>query len=277
MTPLPGPGDGYAEEGAALIRGSTDVRPRAAVILGSGLGEAVAGMETAVEFPYPSLHGFPAATVPGHAGRLLVGTLDGVPVAAFLGRIHFYEGHPMSVGTLPARLAAALGVRVLAITASVGAVDPALEPGMLVVASDHINLMGENALRGWRDQEGRPAFADLSRVYDADLSRVAVEAAEERGVAVTRGVYAAMPGPAFETPAEIEFLRMAGATVVGMSVVPEATAAAALGLRSVGLFCVTNKTGRSVDHREVLSVAQQFAPGLGAILRRIVAEAGAEG
>ncbi|MGH2724468.1 MAG: purine-nucleoside phosphorylase [Actinomycetota bacterium] len=270
MAALPGPGDTYAEEGAALVRGSTEVRPRAAVVLGSGLSEAVAGMDVDVEFPYPSLAGFPAPTVPGHVGRLRIGTLAGVPVAAFMGRVHFYEGHPMSVGTLPARLAAALGAEALVITASVGAVDPALEPGMMVVASDHLNLMGENALRGWRDAEGRPAFADLSRVYDPGLSRIAVQAAEEAEVGVARGVYAAMPGPAFETPAEIEFLRTAGATVVGMSVVPEATAGAALGLRNVGLFCVTNKTGAGVDHLEVLEVAQRFAPGLGRIVERVL-------
>ncbi|HEX2030624.1 MAG TPA: purine-nucleoside phosphorylase [Actinomycetota bacterium] len=267
---LPGPGDRYAEEGAALIRGSTDLRPRAALILGSGLTDVVSGMDVAVEFPYPSLAGFPSPTVPGHPGRLVLGMHGGLPIAAFMGRIHFYEGHPMSVGTLPARLAAALGVGALVITASVGAVERSLEPGMLVVASDHINLMGENALRGWRDEEGRPAFADLSRVYDPELADVAEAAAREMGVAVARGVYAAMPGPAFETPAEIEFLRHVGATVVGMSVVPEATAAAALGLRAVGLFCVTNKTGASVDHQEVLEVASGFAPSLGRIVERVL-------
>lgn len=271
MASLPGPGDRYAEEGAALIRASTDLRPRAGIILGSGLTDAVAGMDVAVEFPYPSLAGFPAPTVPGHPGRLVVGTLGEVPVVAFMGRIHFYEGHPMSVGTLPARLAAALGVTALVITASVGAVERSLEPGMLVVASDHINLMGENALRGWRDEEGRPAFADLSRVYDPELSTRAEDGARQLGVPVARGIYAAMPGPAFETPAEIEFLRHVGATVVGMSVVPEATAAAALGLRAVGLFCVTNKTGDSVHHEEVLAVARGFAPGLGRIVDRVLA------
>lgn len=271
MAPLPGPGDRYAEEGAALIRASTELRPRAALILGSGLTDAASEIDVAVEFPYPSLAGFPAPTVPGHQGRLVLGTLGGVPIAAFMGRIHFYEGHPMSVGTLPARLAAALGVAGVVITASVGAVERSLEPGMLVVGSDHINLMGENALRGWRDEEGRPAFADLSRVYDRELSARAEEAARELGVAVASGVYAAMPGPAFETPAEIEFLRQIGATVVGMSVVPEATAAAALGLRAVGLFCVTNKTGESVHHEEVLEVARGFAPNLGRIVGRVLA------
>jgi purine-nucleoside phosphorylase len=267
---LPGPGDTYAEEGAALVRGSTEVRPRAAIVLGSGLADAVAAMDVDVEFPYPSLAGFPAPTVPGHSGRLRIGTLSGVPVAAFMGRVHFYEGHPMSVGTLPARLAAALGAEALVITASVGAVDPSLEPGTLVVGSDHINLMGENALRGWRDAEGRPAFADLSTVYDPALSLAAEEAAREAGIPVARGVYAAMPGPAFETPAEIGFLRTAGATVVGMSVVPEATAGSALGLRNVGLFCVTNSTGAGVDHLDVLEVARRFAPGLGRIVERVL-------
>lgn len=273
MTPLPGPGDRFAEEGAAVVTGKTEIRPRAAVILGSGLDPAVAGMTTDVELAYADLPGYPPPAVPGHAGRLALGTLAGVPIAAFLGRVHFYEGHPMSVVTLPVRLAAEIGARTVISTAAVGGLDPALDPGTLVVGSDHINFLGVDPLRGWRDAEGRPAFVDLSGAYDAPLSKAAVDAAREAGVPVTRGVYASMPGPTFETPAEEKFLRNSGATVVGMSVVPEACAAAALGLAYIGLFCVTNRVGGGVSHEEVVRVADAFAPRLGHVLERVLSAA----
>ncbi len=276
MTAPPGPPDRRAEEAAALVRErlpSDGVA--AAVIAGSGLGEALADIEPEAEVAFTDLPGFPAPTVPGHAGRLVVGSFAGLRVAAFLGRIHFYEGHPMSLVTLPARLAAALGARILVVTASVGGIDPGLEPGMLVVGSDHLNFLGENPLRGWTGADGGPAFVDLSRVYAPELADRAVAAAEEIGLPVARGVYAAMPGPTYETPAEIEFLRRSGATVVGMSVVPEACAAAALRMRCLGLYCVTNKVGGEVSHTEVTEVATAFAPRLRRVLERVL-EAGEE-
>lgn len=270
MTEPVGPGDGLAERGAEVVLGATGLRPRIAVIAGSGLGGALAGIEADVELAYTDLPGFPPPSVPGHVGRLVIGTLDGVAVAALLGRIHFYEGHPMPLVTLPARLAAAIGVRTLVITAATGGLDPALEPGTLVIGSDHLNLLGENPLRGWRDPDGAPVFVDLSRVYAPEMAGIAEEAAREAGLPVARGVYAAMPGPTYETPAEIGFLRTAGADVVGMSVVPEACAAAALGMGCLGLYCVTNRVGIHVSHEEVTSVASAFAPRLGEVLRRIL-------
>lgn len=270
MSTLPGPGDGHAEEGAARVLEAVSSPPAVAVILGSGLGDAVAGLEAERTFSFTDLPGFPEPSVPGHPGRLAVGSLAGVPTAAFLGRVHFYEGHPMSLVTLPARLAAALGARVLVVTAAAGGLDPDLDPGTIVVGVDHLSFLGENPLRGWRDPEGAPVFADLSRAYDPALAEVALSAAARLGVPATRGVYAAMPGPTYETPAELRFIREAGATVVGMSVVPEVCAAAALGLRCVGLFCVTNRTGEEVSHREVTEVARASAGRLGALLEGIV-------
>lgn len=266
----PGPGDDLADRGAAAVGALTALEPRAAIVLGSGLGPAVDGMEVEAEVPYDRLPGFPPAAVPGHAGRLRLGRLGGVPAAAFLGRVHFYEGHPMSLVTLPTRLAAALGARAIVVTAAVGALDGDLRPGTMVVGADHINFLGENPLRGWRDAEGRPVFVDMNRPYDADLSRVAEAAGGEAGLAVARGVYAAMPGPTYETPAEQDFLRRSGATVVGMSVVPEAAAAAALGLRCVGLFCVTNVVGEAVTHEDVTRVAAGFSEPLGSVLERVL-------
>jgi purine-nucleoside phosphorylase len=176
----------------------------------------------------------------------------------------------MELVTLPARLAAALGARTLVITAAVGGLDPALEPGGLVVGTDHLNFLGLNPLRGWRDAEGRPAFVSLTGLYPEGLASRAMEAAGSAGIAAARGVYAAMPGPTYETPAEVEFLRHAGASVVGMSVVPEACAAAALGMRCLGLYCVTNKVGAPVSHAEVERVAATAATGLGRVLELVL-------
>jgi purine-nucleoside phosphorylase len=269
---VPGPGDGFDEKGLALLREMTDSVPTTGVILGSGLGDALAGMETEVSLPYTGLPGFPEPSVPGHEGRIALGRMSGVSVAAFFGRIHFYEGHPLDLVTLPVRLVAALGARTLVVTAAVGALDPELAPGSLVVSSDHINFLGENPLRGWRDEVGTPPFVDMTEAYDRELAVHAVKAADDVGLPATQGVYAAMPGPTYETPAEVRFLRGSGATVVGMSVVPEVCAARALGLRCLGLFCVTNRVGVAVDHDEVTTVASTFAGHLGRLLERLLPE-----
>lgn len=262
-----GPGDDAAERAAEKVRAAGAPAPEVAIILGSGLGSALDGMEPDAEIAFADLPGFPTPTVPGHRGRLVLGRLSGVSVAAFLGRVHLYEGHPMSLVTLPTRLAAELGVRTLISTAAVGGIDSELEGGQLVVGTDHISFLGDSPLRGWRDEEGRPPFVDLSKAYDPDLVELALSSAAELEVPAASGVYAAMPGPSYETPTEVEFLRRAGATVVGMSVVPEAVAAAALGLRFGGLFCVTNVVGvEPVDHLDVTRVAGEFGARLGEVL-----------
>ena len=262
-----GPGDGSAERAAEAVRAAGAFSPEVAIILGSGLGPALHGLEPAVEMAFGDLPGFPTPTVPGHDGRLVLGSLSGVAVAAFLGRVHLYEGHPMHLVTLPTRLAAELGVRTLISTGAVGGLDSELESGQLVVGTDHISFLGDSPLRGWRDAEGRPPFVDLSEAYDPDLVELALSCAAELDVPAATGVYAAMTGPSYETPTEIEFLRRAGATVVGMSVVPEAVAAAALGLRFGGLFCVTNVVGVDpVDHMDVTRVAGRFGARLGDVL-----------
>lgn len=262
-----GPGDDAAERAAEAVRAAGVPAPEVAIILGSGLGSALDGMEPDAEIAFADIPGFPTPTVPGHQGRLVLGRLSGVPVAAFLGRVHLYEGHPMSLVTLPTRLAAELGVRTLISTAAVGGIDSELEGGQLVVGTDHISFLGDSPLRGWRDEEGRPPFVDLSNAYDPDLVELALSCAAALEVPAASGVYAAMPGPSYETPTEVEFLRRAGATVVGMSVVPEAVAAAALGLRFGALFCVTNVVGvEPVDHLDVTRVAGEFGARLGEVL-----------
>jgi len=270
VTEAAGPGDDLATRGAEAVRRATDLVPAVAVIAGSGLSGALSSVASVAELAYADLPGFPEPTVPGHTGTLIVGTLAGVPLVVFLGRIHYYEGHPMDLVTLPVRLAAALGARTLVLTAAAGGLDPGLEPGTLVVGSDHLNFLGVNPLRGWRDADGRPSFAGLAGLYPEGLAVPAMEAAVAAGIPAARGVYAALPGPTYETPAEVDFLRRAGADVVGMSVVPEACAAAALGLRCLGLYCVTNKVGAPVSHHEVEHVASAFAPALGRVLERVL-------
>lgn len=265
-----GPGDGYADGSADAVRAVTTTVPRAAIVLGSGLGRTVEGIEVEAELAYTDLPGFPQPTVPGHAGRLVIGALADVPVAAFLGRIHFYEGHDMSLVTLPTRVAASLGADVLVATAAVGGLDPSLPSGSLVVGEDHLSFLGANPLRGWSDEAGRPPFVSPADAYDRDLAEAALKAAADMGLAATRGVYAASAGPTYETPAEIEYLRGAGATVVGMSVVPEVSAAAALGLRFLGLYCVTNTAGPGTTHVEVEEVASAFAARLAKVLERVL-------
>jgi purine-nucleoside phosphorylase len=266
----PSPGDRLAEEAAGVIRERTSLIPSVGVILGSGLGGAVDGMREAETFQYTDLPGFPAPSVPGHAGALSLGLLDGVPIAAFRGRIHFYEGHELSLCSLPVRLARILGAGTMVLTAAVGGIQRDLVPGSIVVGTDQINMLGSNPLRGWRNPNGSPPFVDMSQVYDAGLVALTRERAEALEIAVTSGVYVAMPGPTYETPAEIEMLRRSGGTVVGMSVVPESTAARALGMRVVGLFSHTNLAGEPATHQEVLAMADHAAKNTSRLLRELL-------
>jgi purine-nucleoside phosphorylase len=267
---FPSPGDRLAEEAAGVIRERTSLVPSVGVILGSGLGGAVEAMSEAETFAYTDLPGFPAPTVPGHAGALSLGMLDGVPIAAFRGRIHFYEGHELTRCSLPVRLARVLGAGTMVITAAVGGIQRDLVPGSIVVGTDQINMMGSNPLRGWRNPDGSPPFVDMSQVYDAELVALTRERAKALGIDVASGVYVAMPGPTYETPAEIEMLRRSGATVVGMSVVPESTAARALGMRVLGLFSATNLAGEPATHEEVLAMADRAAKDTSRLLRELL-------
>jgi purine-nucleoside phosphorylase len=248
----------------------------AGVVLGSGLGDAIAvawesaGSGEPLEIPYGELPGFPPPTVPGHAGKLWLGTIGDRPVAIFRGRIHFYEGHPMPLASITTRVSHALGARTMVLSAAVGGLDPSLAGGSMVVVRDHLNLMGTNALAGWRYPDGSPAFVDVSGVYDADLSAAALGILRKHGTSVTEGVYAATAGPSYETPAETEMLRWMGATVVGMSTVPEAVAARALGMRVLGLSFVTNAAGGAVSHEEVLLASKTAAEAIGRVVAGLV-------
>ena len=264
------PPDDVAGTVVAAIRERSRVAPVVAVVLGSGLGETVRiagelgrGRED-MELSYADLPGLPVPSVPGHDGKLWLGDLAGRRAVLFQGRIHSYEAG-MPLASITSQVAAGLGARTVVLTAAVGAVDPSLPAGALVVVRDQINLMNADPLLGWRMPDGSPAFLDLVDVYDDTLSRKALAAARthvsgaEGGVPeglVTEGTYAAVSGPSFETPAEAEFLRHVGARVVGMSMVPEAVVARALGLRVVGLSFVTNRSGTSFSHEDVLMAAK---------------------
>jgi purine-nucleoside phosphorylase len=279
MTGRPRPDDRFPEEGVALIHQRSGIVPRLALVLGSGLGTAI-GPQALVadgEFAFKALPGFPPPSVPGHAGKLVLGTLFDVPAAVFFGRVHFYEGHGMDGPTLLPRLAAALGAHVLVVTNAAGGLDRSMRPGDLMLIRDHINHMGANPLLGWRFADGTPAFVDLREVYSPALLAEARAAAGRAGVPVREGVYIAFSGPSYETPAETAAARSWGADAVGMSTVPEAVAAAALGMRMLGISCVSNLVGEPVTHHDVLDAGVRASGSLAAILAELVPHIGKDG
>jgi purine-nucleoside phosphorylase len=278
---LPSPGDGVPERIADAIREWTALEPVVGVVLGSGLSDAVETVRSAadgeqVAIPYTDLPAFPPPTVAGHAGRLWIGSVGDRALAIFQGRVHFYEGHGMAMASITSRLSAELGARAMVLTAAAGALDPQIEAGTLVVLRDHLNLMGVNPLNGWRFPDGSPAFVDVSQVYDPELADLALTSARADLVGSARegrvrdGVYAALPGPSYETPAETRMLRQLGATVVGMSTVPEAVAARALGMRVLGLAFATNAAGVEVSHEEVLTASKAAAGTIGQVILELV-------
>jgi purine-nucleoside phosphorylase len=272
VTGLPAPPDTFADASGEVIRERTALEPQVVIVLGSGLGAAMTNVREEATFSFEELPGFPRPTVPGHTGALVLGHLADVPVAVFRGRIHFYEGHDLSVCALPIRVAQQLGAGTAILTAAAGGIGEGLDTGHLVVGTDHLNFLGQSPLRGWRRPDGAPPFVDMVDAYDPVLADLAVAAATARGVPVSRGVYAAMPGPMYETPAEIGYLRSAGAAVVGMSVVPEAVPARALGMRVLGLFFVTNQVAVPVAHADVVRASDAMAAAVGAVIEDVLAK-----
>jgi len=275
------PGDvGAAPDVAAaadILRAKLGLRPRVAVVLGSGLGHLAGELDGAVSLAFEELPGFPPSGVPGHAGGYVAGRLGGAEVLFQCGRYHFYEGHHAEVVAAPVRVAAALGVEVLVLTNAAGGVRPDLEPGDLVLLQDHLNLMHRSPLIG-PVHEGEVRFPDMSAPYDPELRRLALEAARESGVELSEGIYAGLLGPAYETAAEVRMLGRLGADVVGMSTVPEVLVARARGLRCLAFSVVTNKgTGLAegpLSHAEVVEVGRsagvRLARLLGVVVPRVV-------
>ncbi len=256
------------------IREETNLQPIVGVVLGSGLGGLADEVQDRVEIPYDRIPGWPVSTAVGHAGMLVLGTVDGVPLVVMQGRVHLYEGVGADRAVFGVRVLARLGIRTLVVTNAAGAIDESYRPGMLVVISDHVNLMGTSPLVGPNDDVLGPRFPDMSDAYDSELRRVAREAAARLGLEVGEGVYAAWLGPQFETPAEIRFGRAVGADLAGMSTVPEVIAARHLGLRCLGISVVTNMAAGVVEgklgHEEVLSVGAEAQPRLTALLREVL-------
>lgn len=246
---------------AALIARRCALRPTLGIVLGSGFGPVAEAVEAEREFAYRELPGFPVSAVPGHAGRLILGCWHGAAVAVLRGRAHFYEGFSLEEVTFATRVLAALGVQTLLVTNAAGGINPKFRPGDFMALTDHINLMGANPLRG-PEPAGLTRFTDLTRAYDADWRTALKQAGKAAGAKCHEGVYLAVSGPSFETPAEIRAFGKLGADAVGMSTVPEVIVARQCGLRVAGLSCITNAAAglggrnQTVSHHEVMSLAR---------------------
>ena len=262
------------EAAVARIREATTLEPRVGLILGSGLGGLADEVSVPVEIPYADIPGWPVSTSIGHAGVLVLGEVDGIPVAVLRGRAHLYEGIPADAAVFGVRVLGKLGIRTLVVTNAAGAIDESFRPGQLVLISDHINLQGASPLVGPNDDSLGSRFPDLSDAYDPELRRAAREAAGRIGIEVGEGVYAAWLGPQFETPAEIRFMRAIGGSLAGMSTVPEVIAARHMGIRCLGISVVTNMaaglTEGKLGQEEVLAVGAEAQPRLTAVLRELL-------
>lgn len=259
------------DEAVSFVRAQWSTTPGLGVIAGSGLGSLGGLVEDAVRLPYDEIPNMPAPTVVGHAGQLVLGTLEGLPVAVLSGRVHRYEGHPMSDVVFGARLLARLGCPAVLLTNAAGGIPPDLGPGSLCRLTDHINLMGQNPLTGPNVEALGPRFPDMTQVYSTELASRLERAAETEGVSLDQGVYAAMAGPSYETPAEIRMLRTLGVTVVGMSTVPEAIALRHMSVQVCCISVVSNAAAGvgsgTLDHSEVKDVALEAGPRLLAVVR----------
>lgn len=267
------------DESAQAIRSRISYEPKIAIILGSGLNALAESVTGADIIAFRDLPHFPVSTVEGHAGRLVVGNLEGKPVFIMQGRIHFYEGYRMNHVTLPVRVMKRLGIETLIITNAAGGVNPDFHPGEVMLITDHLNFMGmtgANPLMGPNLEELGPRFPDMSQAYDRSLGSLARKVAAREGLTLREGVYAGLSGPSFESPAELRFLRLAGADAVGMSTVPEAIVARHAGVRVLGLSGISNKAnldGSTVTtHAEVIEAGEIITPKMEIIIRGVLRE-----
>ena len=246
-------------DAAQYIKARITEAPSIGLILGSGLGDFADGLENRVVIPFAEIPDFPQPTVEGHAGAFVIGSCQGKTVVALQGRIHYYEGHPQQVITIPVRVMALLGVKQIVLTNACGGVNLNFAPGDLMLISDHINYSGSNPLIGQNLDQFGPRFPDLSNVYTKELRTKIMKVAEKSGIALRQGVYVMYSGPNYETPAEIRMFRMMGADAVGMSTVPEAIVAAHCGMDVVGISCITNMVAgvlpQKLNHQEVVETA----------------------
>ncbi|HWB82878.1 MAG TPA: purine-nucleoside phosphorylase [Bryobacteraceae bacterium] len=256
------------------IEARTALRPHVAVVLGSGLGAFAETLTGRTEIPYEEIPGWPVSTAVGHAGCLIMGSLRGVTIAVMAGRAHLYEGYSPAQVTFGVRVLGALGVRSMVFTNAAGGIRMGLKRGGLVLISDHINLQGSNPLVGPNDETLGPRFPDMSEAYSRRYREIAKHTAIEQGIALAEGVYAAVMGPNYETPAEIRYLRTIGADVVGMSTVPEVIVANHMSMKVVGISCVTNMAAgilpQKISHEEVLETGAQVRDTLVRLLQALL-------
>jgi purine-nucleoside phosphorylase len=262
---------------AEVVRARMKIQPRIGLILGTGLGGLAEAVGQPTIVPYAELPGWPLSTVQGHVGRLVSGELDGQALLVMQGRIHFYEGYDMAQVTLPVRVMQRLGIEILIVTNAAGAINPGFEPGDVMLITDHLNLAGMaglNPLIGPNLDEFGPRFPDMSQAYDRELCAVARRVAKEKNTLLHEGVYVGLSGPSFETPADLRFLRMAGADAVGMSTVPEVTVARHGGTRVLGFSGISNKAnldGNTItSHEEVLAAGRMIVPKLEILIRGVL-------
>ena len=241
------------------VREKTDFVPKVAIVLGSGLGNYASKIDVVTEVPYEDIEGFPVSTVKGHAGKFIFGYIENVPVVCMKGRVHFYEGYPITDVVLPTRLMKLLGAEILFLTNAAGGVNTTFHAGDLMLIRDHIACFAPNPLIGSNIDELGPRFPDMSTVYDKDLQEIIRKAAKDNGIYIQEGVYACLTGPSFESPADIRMMRVVGADAVGMSTVPEAIAANHMGMKICGISCISNlaagMTQNPLSHEEVQETA----------------------
>jgi purine-nucleoside phosphorylase len=265
---------GLIQAAADAVRARAGALPTTAIVLGSGLGDFAGSLTDATSIKYSELPNWPVSSVPGHEGRLVIGTTQGHRVAALAGRCHLYEGFDGRTVTFATRALGLLGVKRLILTNAAGGVNTTFSQGALMVIDDHINLTGHNPLAGPNDDRFGPRFPDMSAVYSPQLRGLADQAAKAGGVTLAHGVYAAMLGPSYETPAEIRYLRAIGADAVGMSTVPEAIVARHMGIDVLGISCITNMAAgvlpAPLDHAEVMATAQRVRGQFIALLEGII-------
>lgn len=263
-----------AERAAKFILSKTKLRPKIALVLGSGLGAFADELSEATRIPYTKIPGFPQSTAIGHAGQLVIGKTENVPVVAMQGRVHFYEGYSAKEVTFPMRVFGRLGIKAVILTNAAGGINESYKQGALVAIRDHINLQGANPLIGANDERFGPRFPDMSKAYSQAYRAIVAEEARRLKMEIQEGVYVALSGPSYETPAEIRYLRTIGADLVGMSTVPEVIVARHMGIEVLGISCVTNMAAgildQTINHQEVMETGERVRAQFVALLRAVI-------
>jgi len=264
----------HAERAAKFILAKTKLRPRIALVLGSGLGDFADEFRNATKIPYAKIPHFPRSTAIGHAGQLVIGEVGDVTVAGMQGRVHLYEGYSVKEVAFPIRVFARMGVKAVILTNAAGGINRNYSQGCLVVIRDHVNLQGANPLAGPNDERFGVRFPDMTQAYDREFHAFVNEEAKKLGLNIHQGVYLAVAGPSYETPAEIYSFRTIGADLVGMSTVPEVIAARQMGMKVLAISCVTNMaagmTDATINHEEVLEIGKKISGQFKALLREVV-------